>query len=403
MKSLPYITFFKKVLPVVLIILFLILPAVPIFSQNHTKNGIRTIVIDPGHGGKDPGSIGKIVSEKEVVLKISLKVGNYIKKYLPEVKVIYTRSTDVFIPLVDRADIANKNQADLFISIHANSNTKTTPHGTETYALGYSKAQSNLDVAIKENSVIKMEDDHANKYGDFDPNSPESYIIFSLVQNTFLTQSLTFAGLIQEQFSQKAQRTDRGVKQAGFLVLWQTTMPSVLIEVGFVSNPEEEKFLRSEKGQDVIASAIFRAFRNYKNQIEGYSNYVNKITTNDSVFMDTTPAITHPADTSLPIASNDTVSEITEANPVSTIEYSIQVSTSQNKISLKSAFFKGFTDVEEIHTGNTYKYVIGTKKTYEEALEYSKIVKNYFPDAFIVALNKGKIIPLKEAFKGIKN
>jgi N-acetylmuramoyl-L-alanine amidase len=222
-----------------------------------------------------------------------------------------------------------------------------------------------------------------------------------LVQNTFLTQSLTLAGLIQNQFAQKALRTDRGVKQAGFLVLWKTTMPSVLVEVGFISNPDEEKFLRSVKGQELIASSIFRAFRDYKNQIENRSVYAIDIP--ESLTEDTTPLTPMPADTNLPVSISDTIEINTTENTTAGTEYYLQITASQNKIPLNSPYFKGINNISELSANNTYKYIVGAKKTYEDAVEYSKIIKNYFPDAFIVAVNQGKIIPLKEALKEIKN
>jgi N-acetylmuramoyl-L-alanine amidase len=194
------------------------------------KNKIHTVVVDPGHGGKDPGTVGKQTKEKEIVLGIALKLGKYIEDNMSDVKVIYTRKTDVFVPLHERAEIANKNDADIFISIHANADPKWKAEGTETYAMGLHKSEDNLEVAKLENSVILMEEDYTTNYENFDPNSAESYIAISLLQNIHLEQSLEFASYIQNQFRERAKRKDRGVKQAGFLVLWQTTMPSVLVE-----------------------------------------------------------------------------------------------------------------------------------------------------------------------------
>jgi N-acetylmuramoyl-L-alanine amidase len=389
--------FLGKVLLKILIIVFISITYTPVFCQNHLKKQITTIVIDPGHGGKDPGTLGKHIYEREVVLNISLKVGNYIKKYMPDVKVIYTRSTDIYIPLDERAEIANKNQADLFISIHANS-SNSWAKGTETFTMGYSKSEGNLEVARKENSVILLEEDYTKKYQGYDPNSAESYIIFSLVQNTFLQQSQNFAGLLENQFVQKAQRASRGVKQAGFLVLWKTTMPSVLIETGFLSDPEEEKFLASEKGQDIIASSIYRAFRNYKNQIENKSIY-----SKDNPVYDSSYAAVIPADSNLPAKISNTTQKINADTVPVKIEFYIQIASSQKPISSKSNYFKNFDNVKEIISGHTYKYIVGPKNSYNEIIHYSKIVKNYFPDAFVIALNDGKIIPLKEALKEIKD
>jgi N-acetylmuramoyl-L-alanine amidase len=403
MYRISYMPFFRKVLLLLFFIVYISTIYAPSFGQNHVKKQITTIVIDAGHGGKDPGSLGKHVYEKNIALSIALKVGNNIKKYLPDVKVIYTRSTDVYIELNERAEIANKNQADLFISIHANWSSKPTPNGTETFVMGYSKAQGNLDVERKENSVILMEDDYVNKYKGFDPNSPESYIIFSLVQNTHLQQSMNFAGLIQNQFTQNAQRNSRGVKQAGFLVLWKTTMPSILIETGFITNPEEEKFLGSEKGQDIIANSIYRAFRNYKNQIENKSVYSKDSQAYDTSLTPRAPSEPIPADTNLPVSSSDTQKiEYPENLPVK-VEFYLQIASSQKQIPLKSKCFKKFKNIKEINSGNTYKYIVGPKNTYNDIIEYCKVVKNYFKDAFVIALGDGKIIPLKDALKEIKD
>jgi len=237
-----------------------------IFSQENYK--IKTVVIDAGHGGKDPGAIGRREKEKNLTLAIALKVGYYIKRCCPDIKVIYTRQTDVFVPLYKRAEIANKNKADLFISIHVNSSKNKNIQGTSTYVMGLHKNEENLKVAMLENKAILYEKNYASNYDNFNINSPEAYIIFNLYQSAYQNLSLQFASLVQEQFRERAKRIDRGVHQAGFLVLWQTTMPSVLIEVGYISNPIEEKYLMTHYGQDIIASAIYRAFKQYKKLVE---------------------------------------------------------------------------------------------------------------------------------------
>ncbi len=226
----------------------------------------RIVVIDPGHGGKDPGAIGKKSKEKNIVLAISLKVGAYLEENLKNVKVIYTRKTDEFIPLKKRAEIANNAGADLFVSIHANAIKNENAYGTETYVMGLHKTEKNLKVAILENSAILYENNYLDEYGGYEPNSPETYIVMNLVQSAYRDMSIDLAEKIQEQFKDRAGRKDKGVKQAGFLVLWQTTMPSVLVEVGFISNKNEEEYLNSEYGQSIIASAIYRAIRDYLNE-----------------------------------------------------------------------------------------------------------------------------------------
>jgi N-acetylmuramoyl-L-alanine amidase len=237
-------------------------------------------VIDPGHGGKDPGCHGERYKEKDVALAVALKLGNYIEENMKDVKVVYTRKSDVFVELQERAEIANRAKADLFICIHCNSACvrdkklkrdvcNEEAHGAETYVMGIKNEKGKLDVAKRENSAMLLEDNYVKKYNGFDPNSDESYIIMSMFNDVYLTQSLSFASKLQKQYGTKAGRVDKGVKRASLWVLWRTYMPSVLTEIGFLTNPEEEHFLGSAKGQDYIASGIFRAFREYKDELEG--------------------------------------------------------------------------------------------------------------------------------------
>jgi len=249
-----------------LIILTIFLFIMPQKSEAQYK--INTIVIDAGHGGKDPGAVGKKAYEKKITLAIALKLGKYIETKLKGVKVIYTRKTDVFIELFKRAEVANKHNAQVFISIHVNSLNNSKPYGTSTYVMGVDKSKENLEVAQRENSVILKEKGYKKNYKGFDPNSPESHITLSLLQNAYLEQSLLLAQKVQNQFKTRAGRKDRGVRQAGLVVLWNATMPAILVETGFISNSVEEKYLLSDYGQSIIASAIFRAFRDYKNEIE---------------------------------------------------------------------------------------------------------------------------------------
>lgn len=225
-------------------------------------------MIDAGHGGHDNGTHGRILKEKDLALNIALKVGSYIEKNIPGVKVIYTRKDDRYLALDERADIANKNKADLFICIHANANPNTKAFGTETFVMGLHKDEGNLAIAQRENSVILMDENYEERYEGFNPNSPESYILFTLIQSAYQESSLKFAQKVEGQFKERVGRLSRGVKQAGFVVLWRTTMPSVLIETGFLTNSTEEKFLAREEGQDLIASGIYRAFKEYKNEVE---------------------------------------------------------------------------------------------------------------------------------------
>ena len=229
---------------------------------------VDVVVIDAGHGGHDNGTHGKLLKEKDVALNIALKVGTYIEKNIPGVKVIYTRRDDRYLALDERADIANKNKADLFICIHANANPNTKAFGTETFVMGLHKDEGNLAIAQRENSVILMDENYEERYEGFNPNSPESYILFTLTQSAYQESSLKFAQKVEGQFKERVGRLSRGVKQAGFVVLWRTTMPSVLIETGFLTNSTEEKFLAGDEGQELIASGIYRAFKEYKNEVE---------------------------------------------------------------------------------------------------------------------------------------
>ena len=239
------------------------------FETESVKNfGFTTIVIDAGHGGKDPGNLGRISKEKDVSLDVALKLGAILKERFPDVKVLYTRDNDSFPSLYGRADFANKNNADLFISIHCNSEPGDRAYGTETWVMGLHTSAKNLEVAKRENSVILLEENYEQQYEGYDPNSPDSHILFTLYQNAYLENSLKLAQGIEDQFKQRVKRRSRGVKQAGFVVLWKTAMPSVLVEIGFLSNRNEERYLNDDYGQTLIASGIFRAVRDYKKEIE---------------------------------------------------------------------------------------------------------------------------------------
>ncbi|NOR87043.1 MAG: N-acetylmuramoyl-L-alanine amidase [Bacteroidales bacterium] len=252
---------FNSLLAVTFIVLGLLL-----FNPRNinAQTTLSKIVIDAGHGGKDPGASGKYSREKDIVLAIALKTGQLIKERYPQVEIIYTRKTDVFISLKKRAEIANKSQADLFLSIHCNSNRSSQPHGSETYVMGLHKSEANLNVAKTENAAILFEDDYQAQYEGFDPTSDESHIIFNFFQNSFLSYNLDLASKMQSQFSVFTPLKDRGVKQAGFWVLYKTTMPGVLIEAGFLSNTNDEKFLNSKSGQLKLSQAISKAVSEYK-------------------------------------------------------------------------------------------------------------------------------------------
>lgn len=257
---------YEKIVP---FFLFLILvSAIPIIRPNGFKKTISTIVIDAGHGGNDPGSISNGVKEKDITLALSLAFGKKLQELIPDIKVIYTRSTDKFIPLWERATVANKNAVDLFISIHCNSHTNTAIAGSETFAMGLHKAESNLEVAKRENDVLLLENDYQERYEGFDPNSPESHIYFSLYQNAYMEQSIKLAAKVEHQISKGINRPSRGVKQAGFVVLWKTGMPSILVESGFISNTKDREYLKSTAGVEEMASAMATAVLDYKKAFE---------------------------------------------------------------------------------------------------------------------------------------
>ncbi|MFO7862394.1 MAG: N-acetylmuramoyl-L-alanine amidase [Salinivirgaceae bacterium] len=339
-----------------------------------------TVVLDAGHGGKDSGARGSFSMEKDIVLDVSLQVGQYINNYLENVRVIYTRETDEFIGLYKRADIANKAEADLFVSIHANASPSRRPYGTETFVMGLHKTEENLEVAQKENAVITMEEDYTEKYEGYDPHSAESYIIFSLMQNTFLDQSLMAAGLTQTEFREKAKRKDRGVKQAGFLVLWKTTMPSILVEIGFISNETEEKYLNSEQGKDYIASAIFRSIREYFEML-------------DESQMEDKVVETSPDDTE----SNMNISDN------NSVYFTIQLTAStQLADTAEGEFAKLDGEVQAKKIGNYYKYFFGNATNYNDAKALQNTCMELFPDAFIVAFNGEKPISVSQAMEIIQ-
>lgn len=347
--------------------------------------GIRTVVIDAGHGGKDPGAIGKHGKEKDIALAIALKLGKYIEENIPEVKVIYTRKTDVYPELWKRAEIANNAEADLFISIHVNAHDKTDIHGALTLVLGQHRADENFEVAVRENSVILLEDDYETTYEGFDPKSTESYIMFSLMQKTYFKQSIQFGDFVQDQFRERARRKDLGVREQGLLVLAQTSMPGVLVETGFISNPEEENYLLSEYGQEIIASAIYRGFKEYKEEIDRRSDL-------------TVVVADEPAAGTVEATGAETVPLDAEQ-----IVFSIQLASSKNQVATDPSSFKGYTQVRVIRDGRWFKYLVGRETSYHAALQRCQRIKSDYPDAFVVASRDEKILPLSEALEEINH
>jgi N-acetylmuramoyl-L-alanine amidase len=376
-------------LPILLLLtVFLLLPETKAESNIRKGEGLKTVVIDAGHGGHDSGCHGAASFEKHVALSVSLKLGKLIEQFFPDVKVVYTRKTDVFVELYRRAQIANENKADLFICIHCNSGPKTA-YGTETFVMGLHKSEDNLSVAKRENAVILQEDNYERQYDGFDPNSAEANIIFSLYQNAFLDQSLYFAGSVQEELTGFAKRHNRGVKQAGFLVLFKTTMPSVLIETGFLTNGEEERYLKSDAGQDQIAEGILRAFRSYKAWIDGAAYKREKSLEGP---------IVKPQDQPIVKVKESIEPQKTETADVSGTIFRVQIFSSSVKYTKSHSKFKGRSDIWMYFADGMWKYTAGSFNKLEEALNLqSQLKADGFTDAFVVAFKNGERISVKDA------
>lgn len=371
-----------------------------LIAQTATGYELKRVIIDAGHGGKDPGALGTgrhSNTESDVALSVSLKLRNYVLEFYDNVEVIMTRDHDEFIELRQRTKIANDAKADLFISIHCNTNGNASAKGTETYVIGVSKEKSNLEVAKRENEVITLEDNYEEHYEGFDPEAPETMVGLSMMHQTYLDNSILFADLVQKQFSQRVGRKSRGVKQAGYWVISYTMMPSVLIELGFISNNEEEDFLNSDKGQVYMASAIYRAFKEYKMKLEGEDT--SKAAKEEKApAQEVTPKAT-------PIVPEFQKSEVTGLDlsretklTVPELEYRVQVATSTKKLELKSYNFKGHGNVSKASNGKIYTYYLGHYSNFNEALEFQRqLRKKDFKDCFLVAFYKGQEISLKDA------
>lgn len=348
------------------------------FSANSFSNEIPpvprfVVVLDAGHGGKDPGNMGNGYKEKDIALNIILDIGRELEKN-PGIKVVYTRKTDVFIPLEKRGRIANEAKADLFVSVHCNSHNSQAS-GTETFVLGLNRNKTNFEVAKKENSVIYLEDDYEVTYNGFDPNSPESFIGFTLMQEEYLDQSILLADLVQKEFTNNLKRKNRGVKQAGLIVLHQTYMPSVLVEVGFLTNNEEGAFLNSNKGQDKMSNAITKAIINY-------SKLINLTTLDD---LDKLP---------------ETNIEKEDSKIYKDVIFKVQLAAGSKKIDTKPYNFKGLTNVSREKEGSLFKYYLGETSNYNKIQELHQEAKTKgYNSSYIVAFKQGKKISLNEALK----
>lgn len=414
-----------------LIILLIVFGTVSAFAKTPF-----TVVIDAGHGGRDGGAVRGKIKEKDINLAVALNLGRLIENNYKDVKIVYTRKTDVFVDLYKRADIANKAKANLFISIHTNSTEArtTSASGADTYILGLGRSEENMRVAQRENSVILLEDNYKQRYENFDPKSPESYIIFEFMTNKYMDQSLEFASNVQADFKNIAKRVDRGVKQAGFLVLRNTASPSVLIELGFINNPSEAKYLTSTIGQRAMASAIYSGFKKYKKAFDAKGAGSNPVLVSNS-----TSAVKQQSDTSLkqesqsrkpsqsgttfvskpkkdPVRVASTSPKTNQAKPSQTasgakvqnkpavvqqsksaispndIEYRVQILISNTPIDKSSPRFKGLSPINVYMDGRTYKYTYGSTTDQNEGLRLQRHARTKFKDAFMIKFKDGKRI-----------
>lgn len=438
----------------------LVMVAVLCFTSNASAKFV--LVIDAGHGGRDAGAVGKVAKEKNINLNVALSFGRMVENNCPDVKVVYTRKTDVFIPLYERARIANRNNADLFVSIHTNAVPRgRRVMGMETYTLGMHRAADNLDVAKRENSVILIESDYERHYEGFDPNSSESYIIFELMQGKNMSQSVEMARLVQKHACAQTSRRNMGVKQAGFLVLRETSMPGCLIELGFISTPEEERYLNSKAGVDAYARGIYQAFVNYKRQLARGSTVVEKTPEPIQEPVKQAPVVAQPVKQTPVVAQpvkqtpvvaqpvvksekepdslvgqkssgsmNDTVvkvdmpvkdSIVVDQKPAEVVQqpaaqqttqpvsvadnrpmFKIQLASMSRRLNVTDKAFKGLQNVECYEEGGLYKYTYGASYDYNEINRMRKEIAAKFPNAFIIAFKGNQKVNVAEAIREFK-
>lgn len=343
-------------------------------TEIQSQNLVDHIVIDAGHGGKDPGASGKYSHEKDIVLSVALKTGKLIEDNLKDVDLIFTRKTDVFIPLNTRAKIANNSKADLFVSIHCNSNSSSKPRGSETYVMGMHKSEENLQVAMLENAAILLEDDYKTNYEGFDPSSAENHIIFNFFQNSYLSQNIDLATMVQLEFKKNTAMRDRGVNQAGFWVLYKTTMPGILVEMGFLSNPIDEAYLRSEKGQNQMAHAIYNAIKIYKIKHDALELQKSGIQENKIIK--------------------------TQKETNKSISFRVQFLSLASDKKLTEKKYSQLPDIKTYFYKGLYRYTCGDTTNYSVAIDLqNRVRKSGFKDAFIIALYNGERISIDEAKK----
>ena len=391
-----------------------------------------TLVIDPGHGGHDAGALGAISKEKNINLAVALRFGKYVEQNLPEVRVIYTRKTDVFIPLNERANIANRANADLFISVHTNAlPAGKVARGFETYTLGMHRAKDNLDVAMRENSVISMEKDYQQRYQGFDPRSSESYIIFEFIQGKNMERSVELARMIQRGVCDGANRPDKGVHQAGFLVLRETSMPGCLIELGFITTPDEERLLNNDSRVDDIARGIYEAFAKYKNKYDRSVSVPYRAKDSEEVNIPKIVPDQEPApktrvvtrgkqpkreeatpeqpkrevkkqEPKKDVKKQETKKDVKKAEIADAPVFKLQIFVGSRNLRKGDAHFKGETDYDSFQEGNLVKYTLGASTNYNEIYRLRKEKLEKFPEAFIIAFKNGQKYDVNQAIREFK-
>lgn len=376
-----------------------------------------TLVIDAGHGGHDAGALGAISKEKNINLAVALRFGKYVEQNLPEVRVIYTRKTDVFIPLNERANIANRANADLFISVHTNAlPAGKIARGFETYTLGMHRAKDNLDVAMRENSVISMEKDYQQRYQGFDPRSSESYIIFEFIQGKNMERSVELARMIQRGVCDGANRPDKGVHQAGFLVLRETSMPGCLIELGFITTPDEERLLNNDSRVDDIARGIYEAFAKYKNKYDKSVSVPYRAKDSEEVNIPKivpdqesapkTRAVTRgkqpKREEATPEQPKRVEKKVKKAEVADAPVFKLQIFVGSRNLRKGDAHFKGETDYDSFQEGNLVKYTLGASTNYNEIYRLRKEKLDKFPEAFIIAFKNGQKYDVNQAIREFK-
>ena len=398
---------------VALIWIFLCVLVMTAFAANKRF----TLVIDPGHGGHDAGALGAISKEKNINLAVALRFGKYVEQNLPEVRVIYTRTKDVFIPLNERANIANRANADLFISVHTNAlPAGKVARGFETYTLGMHRAKDNLDVAMRENSVISMEKDYQQRYQGFDPRSSESYIIFEFIQGKNMERSVELARMIQRGVCDGANRPDKGVHQAGFLVLRETSMPGCLIELGFITTPDEERLLNNDSRVDDIARGIYEAFAKYKNKYDRSVSVPYRAKDSEDVNLPKIVPDQEPApktrvvtrgkqpkrEEATPEQPKRVEKKVKKAEVADAPVFKLQIFVGSRNLRKGDAHFKGETDYDSFQEGNLVKYTLGASTNYNEIYRLRKEKLDKFPEAFIIAFKNGQKYDVNQAIREFK-